>query len=92
MFYCEPCRVRNGWPLTLGIKSEGPCEECEQLTTCHDVPAYLVTDELAYAAKEALLRALPLGGEVLDAIRSDQPASVMEPLLYEFAKRNPPQG
>lgn len=42
MFYCEPCRVKNSWPESLGGPfgmSRGPCEICKQVAVCHDVPS-----------------------------------------------------
>lgn len=43
MFYCEPCRVKNKWPASLGAPlfgmSRGPCEVCHHVGACHDVPS-----------------------------------------------------
>lgn len=38
MFYCEPCRVKNGYPEGIGF-SRGPCELCGKLANCYDVPS-----------------------------------------------------
>lgn len=38
MFYCDPCRLKRGWPMSFS-KSKGPCEECGETTICHDVPS-----------------------------------------------------
>lgn len=38
MFYCEPCRVKNGWPDPI-MKSIGPCELCGKHALCHDMPS-----------------------------------------------------
>ena len=44
MFYCEACRVENGW--TKGIRghpsSVGGCEVCGQHDACYDVPSNAV--------------------------------------------------
>ena len=38
MFYCEPCRVKHGYPEGIGF-SRGPCELCGRVATCYDVPS-----------------------------------------------------
>jgi len=38
MFYCDLCREKNGWPMSL-FKSMGPCELCRKTTVCNDVPS-----------------------------------------------------
>lgn len=83
MFYCEPCRVREGWPLTLGVKSDGPCEVCGNVAVCHDVQSALLSDPVRYLAVELAL--IDQGGQkVLEAIRGDRPADEVERLMAEF--------
>ena len=45
MFYCEACRVKNGW--TRGIRgfptSRGRCEWCLKQSDCYDVPSHALT-------------------------------------------------
>jgi hypothetical protein len=36
MFYCESCRIKNGWPGVIPV-STGPCEMCGQVAACYDV-------------------------------------------------------
>lgn len=38
MFYCETCRVVNGWPKGM-TKSWGPCEVCDLRHHCYDRPS-----------------------------------------------------
>ncbi len=48
MFYCEACRIKNGWPKSLSNESYGPCsclsygpcECCDKIGLCHDGPSY----------------------------------------------------
>jgi hypothetical protein len=43
VFYCEPCRVKRGWRKGFGAPlfgmSYGPCEVCQAVGECHDVPS-----------------------------------------------------
>lgn len=83
MFYCEPCRVQEGWPLTLGVKSHGTCEVCGNVAVCHDVQSALLSDPERYRAVELSL--IDQGGrKVLEAIRGDRPADEVEMLMTEF--------
>jgi len=41
MFFCEPCRVKNGWPESL-MKSHGTCEICGEVKVCFDIPSRLL--------------------------------------------------
>lgn len=41
MFFCETCRVRNGWPESMA-QSLGACEMCNGLKVCYDVPSKLL--------------------------------------------------
>ena len=43
MFFCEPCRQRNKWPISWAI-SFGPCEVCGKKTECYDVPSKHLPD------------------------------------------------
>lgn len=38
MFYCEECRLENGWPEGYSV-SHGPCECCGKTKLCFDVPS-----------------------------------------------------
>jgi hypothetical protein len=38
MFYCEPCRLKKGWPSSFG-QSRGKCEVCGEPAICHDRPS-----------------------------------------------------
>ena len=38
MFYCDRCRVKRKWPMSL-FKSHGPCELCRTVTGCNDIAA-----------------------------------------------------
>lgn len=38
MFFCDPCRVANGWPGIVAL-SRGPCEVCGTVADCYDVPS-----------------------------------------------------
>ncbi len=37
MFFCEPCRLGNGWPESMAI-SYGKCEVCGNTRPTYDVP------------------------------------------------------
>lgn len=41
MFFCEPCRVKKDWPKGLREypHHHGPCECCEEVRDCYDVPS-----------------------------------------------------
>jgi hypothetical protein len=38
MFYCDECGRKRGWPVTI-VKSVGPCEICNRVGSCNDVPS-----------------------------------------------------
>lgn len=38
MFYCEACRIKNGWPDSLS-QSSGKCECCDTRANCWDRPS-----------------------------------------------------
>lgn len=38
MFYCDKCRVKNGWPTSF-MGSRGPCEVCKEVAVCNDTPS-----------------------------------------------------
>lgn len=38
MFYCDECAKKNEWPTGL-MQSRGPCEVCEKVRACNDVPS-----------------------------------------------------
>lgn len=41
MFYCEQCAKKNSWPHEFYmLQSKGPCEVCEKVSACVDVPSY----------------------------------------------------
>jgi hypothetical protein len=41
VFYCEECRVKNGWPESImGVHSFGCCEVCAETAPCWDVPSW----------------------------------------------------
>lgn len=45
MFYCEPCGTKNGWPTDFYLPmSRGPCECCDKVAGCFDVPSRLLSD------------------------------------------------
>jgi len=37
MFYCDDCAEKNGYPKSI-IRSIGPCECCNKLADCNDMP------------------------------------------------------
>lgn len=40
MFYCEPCAKKNNWPYEFYMmQSRGPCECCDKVSVCVDVPS-----------------------------------------------------
>lgn len=43
MFYCEACRLRNGWPESF-CRSRGLCEMCDAPAVCYDVPSSRLPD------------------------------------------------
>lgn len=38
MFYCEECARKHDWPESI-MKSLGPCEMCERVRPCNNVPS-----------------------------------------------------
>lgn len=60
MFFCEECRVKNGWPTSLGYPfmgvSYGPCEVCKKVGECHDVPSSALPDEKKPASQRTVTR------------------------------------
>lgn len=64
MFYCNKCASKRQWPSTL-FKSEGPCEICEKVRLCNDLPSSMLplpekkTKEEAVNENEHRLWALP---------------------------------
>lgn len=41
MFYCEECANKNRWPYEFYMPmSRGPCECCDEVKACVDVPSY----------------------------------------------------
>ena len=38
MFYCEECRVNNGW-FNSFMRSYGRCEMCGCIGECYDMPS-----------------------------------------------------
>lgn len=39
MYYCTDCAVEHGWPTVFFLpRSLGPCEVCDRIAVCHDVP------------------------------------------------------
>lgn len=38
MFYCDECRITNGYPSAI-LKSHGICEMCGKKASCHDCPS-----------------------------------------------------
>lgn len=38
MFFCEPCRRRRDWPMSMS-RSAGICELCNEGSICYDVPS-----------------------------------------------------
>jgi hypothetical protein len=44
MFYCDDCATKQGWHKTVR-KSLGPCEICDELAACNDLPSALLTSE-----------------------------------------------
>lgn len=41
MFYCEPCGLKNDWPVWMIFgMSVGPCECCGKTRECFDVPSH----------------------------------------------------
>lgn len=38
MFFCNPCKIENGWP-GLWTSSYGKCEVCNKVTECYDIPS-----------------------------------------------------
>lgn len=44
MFYCEGCRVENGWPGVV-TTSFGRCEMCKEFEPCFDFPSYMLLDK-----------------------------------------------
>jgi hypothetical protein len=38
MFYCEQCRVKKDWPVSI-LGSRGPCEICGKVGENHDTPS-----------------------------------------------------
>ena len=44
MFYCEPCRERNGWPKSSS-RWRSVCEMCWQFSEdCNDIPSRVLPD------------------------------------------------
>lgn len=43
MFYCDKCRVKNGWPMSF-MGSRGPCEVCDEVAVCNDTPSRYLCD------------------------------------------------
>ena len=40
MFYCDECAKRNDWPAhKFMLRSYGPCEVCDKVAVCNDVPS-----------------------------------------------------
>lgn len=40
MFYCEKCAKKNEWPYEFYMsQSRGPCEMCDKVSVCVDVPS-----------------------------------------------------
>jgi hypothetical protein len=40
MFYCDDCADKNKWPRELWMRqSRGPCEVCDKVRACYDVPS-----------------------------------------------------
>lgn len=38
MFFCDPCKIKNGWP-GIALVSYGQCEMCDESAPCYDVPS-----------------------------------------------------
>ncbi len=38
MFYCEDCRVKKDWPVSV-MNSMGACEICGEAAECYDRPS-----------------------------------------------------
>jgi hypothetical protein len=38
MFYCDECAEKNGYPQSI-IRSKGPCELCDRVANCSDMPS-----------------------------------------------------
>jgi hypothetical protein len=44
MFYCEPCRVRMGWPQSV-MRWRSVCELCNTYSDdCNDIPSRALPD------------------------------------------------
>lgn len=41
MFYCDACALANQWPTTMS-GSHGPCERCDRVADCNDLPSSLL--------------------------------------------------
>lgn len=45
MFYCDSCAQKNKWPTDFFLpRSRGPCEVCEKVAVCNDVPSERLSD------------------------------------------------
>jgi hypothetical protein len=51
MFYCEPCRKKWRWPMSMH-KSKGRCEICNHLEACYDVPSRHLPDPIGILTEE----------------------------------------
>jgi hypothetical protein len=52
MFYCEKCRIENGWPTSL-MQSYGKCEMCDEVAECWGKPSkWLPASKKLYDAKK----------------------------------------
>lgn len=48
MFYCNDCAKENGYPETI-TKSQGPCECCDKIALCNDMPSSKLPKREFYA-------------------------------------------
>lgn len=91
MFYCEPCRIKNKWPESLGM-SYGKCECCGLTSSCYDLPSSslpsvktpLYAEDLLQIVEGAGMQstataAIRIGLQAL--INPDAPKQVLEPEL-----------
>lgn len=49
MFFCDPCRLQNGWREGI-LRSRGPCEVCGKFADCNDVKSSLLQRRLTSAS------------------------------------------
>lgn len=85
MFYCNECRSRYGYPLSLA-RSHGPCEICGAVEKCNDVPSSELpkNDPVAELAQAPVCKSGYLGSSPSRVSMKDRWSNWTWPMRCEF--------